>query len=357
MQTDRLEEGAAWAAQLHNGHLRKGTTIPYVSHLFAVASLVLEDGGTEDEAIAALLHDAVEDGKTTLDAIGERFGAEVAAIVEACSDTVVNPKPPWRERKERYVAHLYDEATPAGALRVSAADKVHNARCILADFKAIGDELWSRFNVDAQSADAQLWYYENLVDAFTARRPDSALTASWHVWYPSCGPRRVHARNRDGTRRRRRPRAASQAREGARLSGATRGPPAPGLDPQTRTPRRAQAVLRVAPSMGAGVHAQAPDVPAAGPPAPRPRLPRGAPSPAVGTETARPEVHGHLDVAPAHDTLEFVVPAPSRVTSAIPLGLGYFWMPWDPERQCWHDKMATDIVVTTPRHPVDAWPG
>jgi hypothetical protein len=174
--SNRFGEAAAWASELHNDHLRKGTAIPYVSHLFAVASLVLEDGGSEDEAIAALLHDAVEDDKTTLDEIGARYGAAVAAMVDACSDTIETPKPPWRGRKAGYIAHLYDPHTPEGALRVSAADKVHNARCVLADYKAIGDELWLRFNPDAQSADAQLWYYEALVEAFAQRRPESRLT-------------------------------------------------------------------------------------------------------------------------------------------------------------------------------------
>jgi (p)ppGpp synthase/HD superfamily hydrolase len=175
--SERFGEAAAWATDLHADHLRKGTSIPYVSHLFAVASLVLEDGGGEDEAIAALLHDSVEDDKTTLDAIESRFGADVRAMVDACSDTTETPKPPWRGRKERYIAHLHDPATSSGALRVSAADKVHNARCLLADYKSIGEDLWQRFNPDAQSAEMQLWYYESLVAAFETRRPDSALTA------------------------------------------------------------------------------------------------------------------------------------------------------------------------------------
>ncbi|HVV38351.1 MAG TPA: HD domain-containing protein [Acidimicrobiales bacterium] len=173
--TDRFGEAAAWASELHIDHLRKGTTIPYVSHLFAVASLVLEDGGDEDEAIAALLHDAVEDGKTDLDTIAAQFGDSVAAIVDACSDTDTIPKPPWRERKERYIAHVRDPHTSEAALRVSNADKVHNARAILADYTELGDALWTRFNADARSADAQLWYYRQLSDAFLERRPTSRL--------------------------------------------------------------------------------------------------------------------------------------------------------------------------------------
>ncbi|MDP1793262.1 MAG: HD domain-containing protein [Acidimicrobiales bacterium] len=177
--TDRFGDAAKWAAELHRDHKRKGNNVPYVSHLFAVASLVLEDGGSEDEAIGALLHDAVEDGKTTFGAIRERFGDAVTEIVRTCSDTdgddneIVEAKKPWRERKEAYVAHLHD-ATDS-ALRVSNADKVHNARCILADYREYGDELWTRFNADAQSAEAQLWYYEQLADAFSARRAGSPL--------------------------------------------------------------------------------------------------------------------------------------------------------------------------------------
>jgi (p)ppGpp synthase/HD superfamily hydrolase len=172
--TTRFQDAAAWAAELHNDHVRKGTPIPYVSHLFAVASLVLEDGGTEDEAIAALLHDAVEDGKTSSDDIRARYGDVVADIVDACSDTDEIPKPPWRARKEAYIAHLWDASD--GALRVSCADKLHNARSLLADYREIGEELWTRFNVDARNADAQLWYYESLVAVFEARRPESRAT-------------------------------------------------------------------------------------------------------------------------------------------------------------------------------------
>src|SRR5436305_1611196 len=109
--TKRFRDTAAWAAAIHNTHYRKGTDIPYVSHLFAVAAMVLDDGGSEEEAIAALLHDAVEDGKAVLAEIRADFGDSVADIVEACSDTDVIPKPPWKERKQRYIAHL-GTATP-----------------------------------------------------------------------------------------------------------------------------------------------------------------------------------------------------------------------------------------------------
>lgn len=174
--TERFEAASRWAVHLHADHVRKGPKpIPYVSHLFAVASLVFEDGGTEDEAIAALLHDAVEDGKTELAEIERRFGADVARMVHECSDTEVIPKPAWRERKANYIAHLRDEHTSAGALRVSNADKVHNARCLVRDYREIGEKLWERFNEDARNADAQLGYYEALASAFNDRRAGSWL--------------------------------------------------------------------------------------------------------------------------------------------------------------------------------------
>jgi hypothetical protein len=162
----RFDRAVAVARELHVAQRRKGTEVPYVAHLLAVASLVLEDGGNEDEAIAAMLHDAVEDqgGPPTLRFIEQQFGRNVARIVDACSDTDVTPKPPWRERKEAYIAHLAhaDRAT----LRVSLADKLHNAGAILFDLQVVGDELWSRF---AAGRDEVLWYYGALADAFEAR--------------------------------------------------------------------------------------------------------------------------------------------------------------------------------------------
>jgi (p)ppGpp synthase/HD superfamily hydrolase len=139
-----------------------------------VASLVLEDGGGEDEAIAALLHDAVEDGKATIGEIRERFGDGVGDIVMECSDTEgEDEKPPWRGRKERYIAHLATASDEA--LRVSNADKVHNVRSMLADYREVGEALWERFNEDANSAEVQLWYYDQLVQAFRDRRGEARL--------------------------------------------------------------------------------------------------------------------------------------------------------------------------------------
>jgi (p)ppGpp synthase/HD superfamily hydrolase len=140
--------------------------------LLSVAGLVLEDGGDEDEAIAALLHDAVEDqgGAETLATIEQQFGQRVADIVLACSDTTVTPKPPWRERKQAYLDHL-TIATPS-ARRVSLADKLHNARAILSDYRALGEDLWGRFNAPR---DDTLWYYRELVNTFRKARIDSPM--------------------------------------------------------------------------------------------------------------------------------------------------------------------------------------
>ena len=160
-----FNEALAFAASLHNSQLRKGTQIPYIAHLLAVAGLVLEYGGTEDEAIAALLHDAVEDqgGRATLDRIRRRFGSSVADIVESCSDTDVEPKPEWRERKERYLLHLA-QASPS-VLLVSAADKLHNATAILRDYRNLGDAIWGRFKGGSTGT---LWNYRALVQTYLA---------------------------------------------------------------------------------------------------------------------------------------------------------------------------------------------
>jgi (p)ppGpp synthase/HD superfamily hydrolase len=157
---NRFADALVYATRVHERQRRKGTDVPYVAHLLAVASLVLEDGGDEDEAIAALLHDAIEDQEVTFEDLETRYGRDVAEIVQGCSDTDVQPKPPWRERKEAYIAHLAD-ARPE-VVRVSLADKVHNARSVLFDYRLMGDALWERFNPDAD----QLWYYRSLVEAF-----------------------------------------------------------------------------------------------------------------------------------------------------------------------------------------------
>lgn len=165
--TERFAQAVGYAIQLHGGQVRKGSEIPYVGHLLAVASLVIEAGGSENQAIAALLHDAAEDqgGDQTLDEIRERFGAHVATIVAACSDTLEASKPPWRERKEAYLRHL--AAEPSEVQLVSLADKVDNARAILRDLRLRGPALWTRFSVhDPQQ---HLWYYRSLHEIFASR--------------------------------------------------------------------------------------------------------------------------------------------------------------------------------------------
>jgi (p)ppGpp synthase/HD superfamily hydrolase len=159
----RFERALLFATRKHAGQTRKGTAIPYVAHLLSVAGLVLEAGGDEDLAIAALLHDVVEDcgGAPMLKEVRRRFGKRVAHVVEGCTDTDLNPKPPWRQRKEDYLKHLRTAA--ADVRLVSAADKLHNARSVLADYREIGEPVWERFQ---GKRDGALWYYRALLDEF-----------------------------------------------------------------------------------------------------------------------------------------------------------------------------------------------
>jgi (p)ppGpp synthase/HD superfamily hydrolase len=161
--TSRFDEAFQYAHELHGAQSRKGTAVPYIAHLMGVASIVLDDGGGEDEAIAALLHDSPEDqgGRARLQDIRDRFGDAVARIVEDCTDSWTTPKEPWLERKRRYIEHA--RTLPGPSLRVSAADKVHNAYAILRDLRNIGEQVWSRFNA---SADDVLAYYQSLVRAY-----------------------------------------------------------------------------------------------------------------------------------------------------------------------------------------------
>ncbi|HVU70427.1 MAG TPA: HD domain-containing protein [Ktedonobacteraceae bacterium] len=168
----RFEEALVFAHGLHAHQLRKGGAIPYISHLLSVAALVLEYGGDEDEAIAGLLHDAVEDqgGETTRQEIRRRFGETVVAIVDGCSDSDTSPKPPWQARKEAYLAHL--RTAPPSVLLVSAADKLHNLRSLLTDYRLVHEELWQRFKTGKQGT---LWYYRSLVEVYQTCYP-SPLT-------------------------------------------------------------------------------------------------------------------------------------------------------------------------------------
>lgn len=162
----RFDAALVYASQLHCGQFRKGKPVPYIVHLMAVAALVGEAGGSEDEVIAALLHDAVEDqgGNATLKRVEQLFGDEVGRIVVGCSDTDETPKPPWEERKRAYLAHVAN-ASPS-VLLVSCADKLHNLRDLLADYREQGEAIWSRFNATKEQS---LWYYGELLKIYRER--------------------------------------------------------------------------------------------------------------------------------------------------------------------------------------------
>lgn len=159
----RFDEAFRYAHEVHAGQTRKGTSSPYLAHLMGVASIVLDDGGSEDEAIGGLLHDAAEDhgGRERLSDIRSRFGDPVAKIVEDCTDSWETPKLPWAERKQAYIHHA--RRLPAPSLRVSAADKVHNTYAILRDLRNFGEAVWDRFSA---TPDDVMAYYEGLVRAY-----------------------------------------------------------------------------------------------------------------------------------------------------------------------------------------------
>ncbi len=162
-----LAASVEFALQAHARQKRKGTETPYVSHLLGVASLVLEHGGDEEQAMAAMLHDAVEDQGADMEpVIRERFGARVADIVLGCTDADTLPKPPWRERKEAYIRHLEHAGTDV--LLVSCADKVHNARAICTDVRTHGIEVFGRFKA---GRDGTVWYYRTLAESFRRLLP------------------------------------------------------------------------------------------------------------------------------------------------------------------------------------------
>jgi GTP pyrophosphokinase len=163
MLSPRFEQALAYATTIHAGQTRKASEVPFISHLLGVASLALEFGANEDEAIAALLHDAVEDagGEPRLADIRVRFGTDVASMVKDCTDTSATPKPPWRARKEAYIAHL-PHSSP-GALLVSCCDKLYNTRTIVADLRERGAVTWEKFR---GGRDGSLWYYRTLADFF-----------------------------------------------------------------------------------------------------------------------------------------------------------------------------------------------
>jgi (p)ppGpp synthase/HD superfamily hydrolase len=182
--TERFDEALAYASRHHRNQLRKGSRVPYMSHLMTVSALVLEHGGTEDQAIAALLHDAVEDappgeGPAVLTEIRDRFGIPVAAIVEACSDGLDaegNRQGTWPERKLPYVAGLLDPHKKSDeALLVTAADKIHNGSRIVADLRSYGPDFWATFNACEHEL---LWYYTSVEAAVAERLPGSAIAGA-----------------------------------------------------------------------------------------------------------------------------------------------------------------------------------
>jgi (p)ppGpp synthase/HD superfamily hydrolase len=164
--SSRFADALAFAFEVHREQTKKGSSVSYISHLLEVTGTVLTYGGNEDEAIAALLHDTVEDHPDIVSfaSLSERFGARVATIVESCSDTSVSPKPPWKSRKQRYIEHLH--SADESVMIVSAADKLSNARAVMKDFRELGDRVWTRFNA---GKDDQLWYYRSVTVALTRR--------------------------------------------------------------------------------------------------------------------------------------------------------------------------------------------
>jgi (p)ppGpp synthase/HD superfamily hydrolase len=168
MLTDKIAKALALAVEAHDGQKRKGTSIPYIAHPMGVASIALDHGADEEQAMAALLHDAVEDGGAEYaERIRTKFGERVADIVAGCTDGVPDAsgiKPPWQARKQAYLDHL--KTASYDVLLVSSSDKLHNARAIVEDLLNIGHTVFDRFSV---SKDQTLWYYESLAQIFESR--------------------------------------------------------------------------------------------------------------------------------------------------------------------------------------------
>jgi (p)ppGpp synthase/HD superfamily hydrolase len=161
--TERFEAALIYATRLHADQRRKISGVPYITHLLSVAALVLEVGGNEDEAIAALLHDSIEDqgGKPTREDVRQRFGDTVVAIIDGCTEWDSLPKPPWQERKNRYLENLRHAS--ASVRRVSLADKLHNARSLLIDSRIYGDDIWNHLKVGRERT---LWFYQSLIQVY-----------------------------------------------------------------------------------------------------------------------------------------------------------------------------------------------
>jgi len=166
----RFETALVYATQLHANQVRKGSGVPYISHLLSVAALVLEDGGDEDEAIAALLHDAIEDqgGAKTREEIRQRFGEKVVSIVDGCTEDETLPKPPWKERKLNYLEKM--RLASSEIRRVALADKLHNARSIVADWEQEGEKVWQRFKGGKEGT---LWFYRSFLEIYQQKVSNS----------------------------------------------------------------------------------------------------------------------------------------------------------------------------------------
>lgn len=182
MLTNRFSLALTEAERLHRHQLRKGTAIPYISHLLAVAALVLEHGGDENQAIAALLHDSIEDcadeaggAQLLRDRLNELFGPHVLGMIEACTDAETLPKPAWKERKEAHLRHL--QAAPPSVFLVVAADKLHNARAILTDARRDGPSTWKRFKGGREGT---LWYLSAMCALLVAHL-DNPITGELHA--------------------------------------------------------------------------------------------------------------------------------------------------------------------------------
>ncbi|CEJ48081.1 HD domain-containing protein [Umezakia ovalisporum] len=167
--TAKFESALVYATRLHANQTRKTGGVPYIAHLLSVTALVLEAGGTEEEAIASLLHDSIEDqgGKVIRKEINDLFGETVAEIIDGCTEWDTPPKPPWKQRKQRYLQNLH-HASPSVRL-VSLADKLHNARSLLADWQQYGNSIWGQFKAGKEGT---LWFYQELLKVYTATGSD-----------------------------------------------------------------------------------------------------------------------------------------------------------------------------------------
>ena len=163
LDLDKYLEAYNYSYKLHKKQMRKGSNIPYFTHLSSVSNLIIENNGTTTQAIAGLLHDAVEDqgGAKTLAIIKRKFGPKVAKIVDQCSDTIIEPKPPWKARKIKYIQNIKNKTQDT--LLVSLCDKYHNASCILSDYQKVDEGIWNRFTASKQET---FWYYESLYKEF-----------------------------------------------------------------------------------------------------------------------------------------------------------------------------------------------